>query len=78
MVERMSNRYQALLQEMCTDPRVKALIELARIEDKLQRDAFYREYGRYPEQRDVADMLYMDLILSYRNEISEKLEEDDE
>ena len=64
MVERISNRYQALLEEMCQDPRVKALIELARIEAKMQRDMYYREHGVYPQERDVADMLYMDLILA--------------
>lgn len=78
MLNRISNRYQALLDEMCKDPRVKALIELARIEAKMQKDMYYREHGVYPEERDVADMLYMDLVLSYQNAISKKVEEDDE
>ncbi len=58
--------YEKLLNKFCGDNNIYELIEKSIIEDFGEREAFYNNHGKYPEQRDRLMKLKNDLLMQKR------------
>ena len=58
--------YEKLLNKFCVDNDIYKLIEESIIEGFGEREAFYNNHGRYPEQRDKLMKLKNDLLMQKR------------
>lgn len=58
----ITNNYEKVLTKYCKDDGLRELIELCIIDDFGRREAFYKTYGRYPEQQNLIMKLKDDLM----------------
>ncbi len=58
--------YEKLLNKFCGDNDIYKLIEESIIEDFGERETFYNNHGKYPEQRDRLMKLKNDLLMQRR------------
>lgn len=58
-------KYEYFMRMFCNNNEVRAFLQLAKVQNDLDREKFYQTHGKYPEPRDLVSKMLFELDAYY-------------